>query len=297
MKKEIDSLSDRLAELQIQRSAIIAELEDVEQQIATIIEDKQSSEVKNTPKTQRDDNATAMIDRNGKFISKGDVVKPLTSGRYKGQRVKVIEIDDNKISHEDPNVVTEVIELMKSHFGDLTVTRGNKHRFLGMNITLHPKQKIEIEMKDQLQEAIDMFGQNEGDKVTEGVTSPATRQLREVNPKCEALSEEKKEAFHSIVAKLLWIMKRARPDLETVISYLCTRVDKSDVDDWGKLRRVIAYVHCTINDVRIIGANDLKSIFTRIDAAYAVNADMRSQTGGAISLGLGVLHAKCSKQK
>ena len=39
-----------------------------------------------------------MIDRNGKFISKGDVVKPLTSGRYKGQRVKVIEIDDNKIS-------------------------------------------------------------------------------------------------------------------------------------------------------------------------------------------------------
>ena len=142
-----------------------------------------------------------------------------------------------------------------------------------------------------------MFGQNEGDKVTEGVTSPATRRLREVNPKCEALSKEKKEAFHSIVAKLLWIMKRARPDLETAISYLCTRVDKSDVDDWGKLRRVIAYVHCTINDVRIIEANDLKSIFTWIYAAYAVNTDMRSQTGGAIPLGLDVLHAKCSKQK
>ena len=29
----------------------------------------------------------------------------------------------------------------------------------------------------------------------------------------------------------------------------------------------------------------------------AANADMRSQTGGAISLGLGMLHAKCSKQK
>ena len=48
-------------------------------------------------------------------------------------------VDDNKISHEDPNLVTEVIELMKTHFGDLTVTRGNKHRFLAMNITLHPK--------------------------------------------------------------------------------------------------------------------------------------------------------------
>ena len=44
-------------------------------------------------------------------------------------------VDDNKVSHKDPEVVTEVIDLMKSHFGDLTVTRGNKHRFLGMNIT------------------------------------------------------------------------------------------------------------------------------------------------------------------
>ena len=31
--------------------------------------------------------------------------------------------------------------------------------------------------------------------------------------------------------------------------------------------------------------------------AYTVTSDMRSQTGGAISLGLGVLHCKSSKQK
>ena len=206
-------------------------------------------------------------------------------------------VDDNKVSHKDPKVVTKVIELMKVHFGNLTVTRGNKHRFLGMNITVHPRDKIEIEMKDQLQKAIDMFIQNEGEDVIEEVTSPATRKLREVNPECELLSEDKSDAFHSIVALLLWIMKRARPDLETAISYLCTRVSKSNLDDWGKLRRVIAFIKCTIDDVRIIGAHDLKSIFTWIDAAYAVNADMRSQTGGAMSMGLGVLHAKCSKQK
>ena len=34
-----------------------------------------------------------------------------------------------------------------------------------------------------------------------------------------------------------------------------------------------------------------------IDAAYAVNADMKSQTGGAMAMGIGVLHGKCSKQK
>ena len=206
-------------------------------------------------------------------------------------------VDDNKISHEDPKVVTEIIDLMKKHFGDLTVTRGNKHRFLGMNLTINKKNSIEIEMKDQLQETIDMFVLSEGSKVTEEVTSPARSRLRDVNPEGIALSKDKKDAFHSIVQKLLWIMKRARPDLETAVSFLCTRVTKSDEDDWLKLRRVIAFIQCTLNDTRIIGASDLTKIFTWIDAAYAVNPDMRSQTGGAMSMGLGVLHAKCSKQK
>lgn len=41
----------------------------------------------------------------------------------------------------------------------------------------------------------------------------------------------------------------------------------------------------------------MATIFTWIDAAYAVNPDMRSQTGGVISMGLGLLHAKSSKQR
>lgn len=53
----------------------------------------------------------------------------------------------------------------------------------------------------------------------------------------------------------------------------------------------------TIDDKRIIGASDLTTIFMWIDAAYAVNADMKSQTGGTMSMGTGVLHGKCSKQK
>ena len=74
-------------------------------------------------------------------------------------------VDDNKISHEEPKVVTEVIDLMKKHFGDLTITRGNKHRFLGMNITINQDKSIEIEMKDQLQEAIGMFNLHDGSEV------------------------------------------------------------------------------------------------------------------------------------
>ena len=49
-------------------------------------------------------------------------------------------VDDNKVSHEDPSVVDEVIELMKKHFGDLTITRGHEHHFLGMNIKINKEQ-------------------------------------------------------------------------------------------------------------------------------------------------------------
>ena len=59
-------------------------------------------------------------------------------------------VDDNKVSHVDPVVVTKIIDLMKKHFGDLTVTRGKEHRFLGMNIELTDDRKLRIEMKDHL---------------------------------------------------------------------------------------------------------------------------------------------------
>ena len=41
-------------------------------------------------------------------------------------------VDDNKMSYKDPKVVREIIEIMKSHFGDLVIHRGNKFDCLGM---------------------------------------------------------------------------------------------------------------------------------------------------------------------
>ena len=152
-------------------------------------------------------------------------------------------------------------------------------------------------MKDQLFEAIESYESWDGKEVTEIVTSPAQRHLRLINNECPKLSGKQRELFHTVVAKLLYIMKRTRPDLETSIDHLCTRVTKSDEDDWKKLRRIIAWIKCTIEDKRIIGATSLCEIFTWIDAAYAVHDDMRSQTGGVISMGHGVLHCKSGKQK
>ena len=64
-------------------------------------------------------------------------------------------VDDMKISHVDPNVVTQVIEDIENKFGKMSVTRGTKHKFLGMDISLEPNNTVVVQMKDYLQESID----------------------------------------------------------------------------------------------------------------------------------------------
>ena len=92
-------------------------------------------------------------------------------------------------------------------------------------------------------------------------------------------------------------MKRARPDLEPTIAFLCTRVSKCGTSDWKKLRHVLQYANGTQDDVRVIGAKSLSDIFTFVDASYRVYDDMKGVTGGCMSMGTGMFHARSSKQK
>jgi hypothetical protein len=53
----------------------------------------------------------------------------------------------------------------------------------------------------------------------------------------------------------------------------------------------------TIGDYATIGADSLSKIRTWVDASYGVHDDLKSHTGGVISLGQGVVMGKSSKQK
>ena len=99
-------------------------------------------------------------------------------------------------------------------------------------------------------EAIGLFEE----ELEEKLTSPAQHHLFQVNNNAESLDKKKKENFHSVTAKLLYLVKRARPYLETLVSFLTMRVTKSDVDDWKKLKRDLTFVKNTIKDKIIIGA-------------------------------------------
>eukprot|EP00957_Ditylum_brightwellii_P098070 7470421-Ditylum_brightwellii.AAC.1 len=59
------------------------------------------------------------------------------------------------------------------------------------------------------------------------------------------------------MAKLLYFMKRARPDIETTVSYLMQHVPKSNTGGWDKFLRVLGWLKSTKDDVQIIGARSL----------------------------------------
>ena len=133
----------------------------------------------------------------------------------------VWHIDDLKISHTDPKAVDQVIELLRDEFGQegpLTVTRGKIHDYLGMTLDFSIPQKVQIHMYEFIEKMLadlppDMDGM---------ARTPAADHLFAVNPTPKPLPEETAILFHHNVAKLLFLCKRARPDLQTAVAFLCT---------------------------------------------------------------------------
>ena len=92
-------------------------------------------------------------------------------------------------------------------------------------------------------------------------------------------------------------MKRGRPDVETTVSYLMTRVAKCNEKDWEKLKHCLGYIKRTVNNVRIKGTDSLRDLYIWVDASHTIYKNMRGHTGGIVSVGTGAIHCKLSKQK
>ena len=167
-----------------------------------------------------------------------------------------------------------------------------------MDTEMKESKTVRITMKDYIHESFDVFALFE-DKINKEVTSAANNNLFKLTEEWTRLSKDKNEGFHHIVYKILYASKRTRLHIDLAISFLCTRVTCSIDEDWGKLRRLLHYLQGTIDLERIIGVGKggLGNIFTWVDASYTTHFDMKGHTGAVTSLGIEVVHMKCSKQK
>jgi hypothetical protein len=144
-------------------------------------------------------------------------------------------VDDLKISHVEPKAVTGVIQQLEEAFKDeapLMVTRRNVQDYLGMTLGFSLPGKTKIIMVDYIDTMLkDMPSEFDGEAAT-----PATNHLFEVSADPAMIDEDKATmCHHNVATKLLFPCKRARPDAQTAVAFLCTRVKGLDTDNYKKL--------------------------------------------------------------
>jgi hypothetical protein len=178
--------------------------------------------------------STFLVDKHGFERNPYDycVVNKVING---SQCTIVWYVDNLKISHRSHQVVSEIMQLMKDEFGkdmDLTITCGRVHDYLGIQIDFTKKGKVIMTMFDYIDELLKECPED----LMKGVSSTgASSHLYNINDSAEKLDRETAILFHHLTAKLLYLSKRTRPDLQTPVSFLTTRVKSPDVDDWKKL--------------------------------------------------------------
>jgi hypothetical protein len=128
-------------------------------------------------------------------------------------------------------------------------------------------------------------------------SSVAPKDLFTVTEKSTKLSKKKKELFHSLVAKILFATKQARPDTGTAILFLMTRVQESNEENWKKLEHLIKYLRGTQDLVLTLGARGDSVLRWWIYGSHGVHPNMRGHTGGGLSMGLGYPISQPRKQK
>jgi hypothetical protein len=236
-----------------------------------------------------------------KLLEEGFVANPYDScvvnKMINGKQCTIIwHVDDLKISHVEAKVVDQIIEMLDREFGKETPmnkSRGKVHDYLGMVLDFSKPGELTVDMVDYIKTVIagmpkDMEGK---------AKTPAGTHLFKVNENPVLLDSEKAEVFHRIVMQLLYLCQRARPDVRTAIAFLSRRTSAPDIDDYRKLTRVMRYLQAHLGIKLTLSADGSGVVQWWVDAAYGVHHDMKSHTGGTLSMGKGSVYSYSSAQK
>ncbi|MDA3875508.1 MAG: reverse transcriptase domain-containing protein [Halothiobacillus sp.] len=205
-------------------------------------------------------------------------------------------VDDLKLSHKSQDVLDDLIDRLNQKYGQetpVTVQKGKVHEYLGMTIDFSIPGKVQFRMNDY----VDRMLVEAPDDMTGSAVTPAAAHLFRVNTNSKRLDDDTAEVFHHLTAKLLYLCKRVRPDLMTAVAFLTTRVSQPDQDDYQKLARCIKYLRQFPHLPLTLEAHDDGKLEWWIDASFAVHPNMRSHTGGAMTLGRGSPISISTKQK
>ena len=140
-------------------------------------------------------------------------------------------VDDLKILHADNKVVTDIIEKLSKQFvkeKSLSITQGLIHKYIGTTIDFSNANKVMFMLYNYIKNTLEELPE---EWLSRGTGTSAASHLFSVDPDSEKLSKKDAVFFCHNVAKLLFLSKRARPDIQSTIAFLCKCVREPDTDD------------------------------------------------------------------
>lgn len=204
----------------------------------------------------------------------------------------IIYVDDLFMTCIVEKYIDELVDLIRNEFKEVTVNNESIFTYLGMLFNFSIPGKALISMPNFTRDILELCDV-QGTKPT-----PANDKfLDEDNSKILNLVEQK--SFHSIVAKLLFMAKRTRPDILFFISHAATKINKATEKDRDNLQRALMYLNGTVELGLVFESPDYTSpeITAYADASFNCHVDSKSHSGVCIMLGSACVHAISTKQK
>jgi len=214
-----------------------------------------------------------------------------------GKQLTVVwHVDDLMATCEDDFELTRFSCHMGKLYGpNLIMHLGKKHDYLGVDMEFCDDGALEVSMINYLKNVT-----NEFPELIKGrAATPAHEKLFVIRDESEArkLKEEQALAFHHTVAQLLFMVTRARRDIQTAVAFLTTRVKNPDEDDWGKLKRVLKYLNGTKYLKLKLTMDNLGVLKWYVDGSHNVHWDCKGHGGAVFTLGRGATSSYSRKVK
>ena len=194
-------------------------------------------------------------------------------------------VDYLKVSNKYPFGIILFSQYLSTKYGwQLYVKRGQVHDYLVMDMDYATIGEVTIGMIKYLQKVEDEFTE----PIIGTAKSPAGKHLFQVreytDPQKQFFEETRAVQFHHVVDQLLFVSSRARRDIQKTISFLTSRVRKSDEDDWGKLVRCVKYLKVTKYTKLTLMVDTMSVIKWWVDVSHHTHMECRGHTGAIMSL-------------
>jgi hypothetical protein len=209
-----------------------------------------------------------------------------------GHQVTVcLYVDDLLLTSIDDTDIDWVVDELRKKYSTVTLNSGSVHSYLGQTFDFRVPGEVSVSMEGYIRDVLDASGVK-GFRAT-----PATMDLYEITEGLALLDQQKQDDFHSLVMRLMFLAQRARPDILTPIAFLSRRWGKATLEDSGKLERVLMYLNSWPDLKMTLACEKDLRVYGYVDASFAVHKDMKSHTGGVISLGRGSVNVSSKKQQ